>query len=161
MQARGAGPRPETNTQGGAGRSSRNRLRTAQAHRFAHRWSTGDTDLKIAVASQNRRTITGHAGKCRRFWVYSIESGSITDRDMLELAMDQTYHASHGAGRHPLNGINALICRGMGSAMHARLREKGIDGLITDETDPDRAVLAYLQGRLPARQPALQQNPRQ
>jgi predicted Fe-Mo cluster-binding NifX family protein len=29
--------------------------------------------MKIAVTSQNRKTITSHAGKCRKFWVYEVE----------------------------------------------------------------------------------------
>lgn len=30
--------------------------------------------MKIAIASQNRREITGHTGHCRRFWIYDIGS---------------------------------------------------------------------------------------
>lgn len=26
--------------------------------------------MKIAVASQNRKDITGHTGRCRKFWIY-------------------------------------------------------------------------------------------
>jgi predicted Fe-Mo cluster-binding NifX family protein len=29
--------------------------------------------MKIAVTSQNRREITEHAGRCRRFWVFDVE----------------------------------------------------------------------------------------
>ncbi|MCX7144523.1 MAG: ArsR family transcriptional regulator [Proteobacteria bacterium] len=28
--------------------------------------------MTIAVTSQDRKTITGHAGKCRKFWIYDI-----------------------------------------------------------------------------------------
>jgi len=35
-----------------------------------------------------------------------------------------------------------------------RLARKGITGLITRETDPDRAVLLYLQGSLPTEAPS-------
>ena len=29
--------------------------------------------MQIAISSQNRKTISGHAGKCRNFWTYSDE----------------------------------------------------------------------------------------
>jgi hypothetical protein len=35
--------------------------------------STRRIEMKIAVTSQNRKTITSHAGKCRKFWVYEVE----------------------------------------------------------------------------------------
>ena len=45
--------------------------------------------MKIAVTSQNRRTITEHAGKCRKFWVYDIEQGQVTGKTLLELPIEQ------------------------------------------------------------------------
>lgn len=111
--------------------------------------------MLIAVSSQNRRTITGHAGKCRRFLVYQVEDNQVTGRQLLELPLEQTFHGRQGHGPHLLDGVNALISGGMGSGLYARLRQRGIDGLVTDETDPDRAVAAYLEGRLATRPPEL------
>ncbi len=31
--------------------------------------------MKIAVASQNRKTVTAHAGKCRKFWLKVLVKG--------------------------------------------------------------------------------------
>lgn len=104
--------------------------------------------MKIAVASQNRKTVTGHAGKCRRFWIYDVDGERVAGRDMLELALEETFHESHGHGAHPLDGISALISASMGTNMYARLAAKGITGVATSETDPDTAVAAYLQGTL-------------
>lgn len=104
--------------------------------------------MKIAVTSQNRRTITGHAGKCRRFWIYQVQDCQVQDRQMLELALEQTFHESHGAGPHPLEGVNVLISASMGQGMHGRLKGMGILGVTTGETDPDRAVAAWLDGTL-------------
>lgn len=104
--------------------------------------------MKIAVSSQNRKTITGHAGKCRRFWVYDTEGADVLDKTLLELPMDQSFHASHGRP-HPLDAVNVLICAGMGQGLVKRLKAKGIQGLVTTEIDPDNAVAAYLAGRLP------------
>ncbi|MCU0841740.1 MAG: NifB/NifX family molybdenum-iron cluster-binding protein [Thiobacillaceae bacterium] len=109
--------------------------------------------MKIAVASQNRKDVTGHAGKCRRFWVYEIAGRDVVGRSLLELPIDQSLHASHGADRQPLDGVNVLISTGMGSGLRHRLRQRGIEALVTIETDPDRAVAAYLAGTLPLGEP--------
>jgi predicted Fe-Mo cluster-binding NifX family protein len=104
--------------------------------------------MKIAVSSQNRKTITGHAGKCRKFWVYDTDGEKVLAKNLLELPLEQSFHASHGQP-HPLDAIDALICGGMGKGLVSRLEDRGIRGLVTTETDPDNAVAAYLAGRLP------------
>ena len=40
--------------------------------------------MKIAITSQNKREITGHAGKCRKFWIYEINEGKISNKELLE-----------------------------------------------------------------------------
>lgn len=44
--------------------------------------------MKIAVTSQNRKTITEHAGKCRKFWIDEIDDKTVVRKTMLELAHD-------------------------------------------------------------------------
>ncbi len=104
--------------------------------------------MKIAVTSQNRKTITGHAGKCRKFWIYDVVGHTVIARSLLELPLEQSFHESHGQP-HPLDDANVLICGGMGQGLVQRLKAKGIEGLVTTETDPDCAVDAYLKGTLP------------
>ena len=104
--------------------------------------------MKIAVTSQNRKTITGHAGKCRKFWVYEVEGTDVKGRALRELAIEQTFHETHGADTHPLDDVNVLISGGMGSGLQQRLKQRGLEALVTPETDPDQAVVAYLTGTL-------------
>ncbi len=104
--------------------------------------------MKIAVASQNRRTITEHAGKCRKFWVYHIEQSQIVGRTLLELPIEQSFHESSPHEPHPLDEVQVLLAGSMGPGLNQRLAEKGITALVTSETDPDQAVTAYLQGTL-------------
>lgn len=111
------------------------------------------TTMKIAVASQNRRSVTGHAGKCRKFWLYAIEAGAVKGKTLLELPREQSFHEHLGAEPHPLAGVQALITGGMGEGLARRLAGMGIEGLVTPETDPDLAVAAYLAGTLPVGQP--------
>ncbi|NTV95857.1 MAG: dinitrogenase iron-molybdenum cofactor biosynthesis protein [Thiobacillus sp.] len=105
--------------------------------------------MKIAITSQNRKTVTGHAGKCRKFWIYEVTGDQINGRTLLELSLADSFHESHGQGPHPLDDVNVLISGGMGSGLQLRLRQKGIDAQVTSETNPDRAVSAYLAGTLP------------
>ncbi len=100
--------------------------------------------MLIAVTSQNRRSITGHAGKCRNFWLYRIEDGAISDKHLLELPIDQSLHAQHDGLSDGLQGIDVLISGGMGAGLHRRLGQYGIAALLTDSTEPDVAVNALL-----------------
>lgn len=104
--------------------------------------------MKIAVTSQNRKTVTGHAGKCRRFWIYDIDDCEVRDRQLLELAIEETFHERHGGGAHPLDGINVLITGGMGDGLQRRLKQRGILAVATGETDPERAIADWLNGTL-------------
>jgi len=104
--------------------------------------------MTIAVSSQNRMTVTAHAGKCRRFWLYRVVDTEVRDKRLIELAPSETFHEHHDAGVHPLNGINVLIAGGLGAGLHERLKRQGVMAVATLETDPDKAVSAWLDGSL-------------
>lgn len=105
--------------------------------------------MKIAVASQNRRDITDHTGRCRKFWIYEIENGTVANKELLELAKEQSFHDSSPHDSSPFEGVQVLIAGGMGTGLVRRLENMGIEPLITTETDPDKAVEYYLSGTLP------------
>jgi len=104
--------------------------------------------MKIAVTSQNRRTVTSHAGRCRRFWIYAVEEGAVAGRELLDLPREQSFHESRARDPHPLDGIDALISQGMGEGLIRRLAGMGARGYLTDESDPDGAVRLLLDGLL-------------
>lgn len=105
--------------------------------------------MQIAVTSQNRRNISEHAGRCRNFRVFDVEEGRITGRSLLELPKEASFHDSASHAAHPLDGVDLLIAGGMGEGLQARLARKGIKGVVTSETDPERAVMRWLAGTLP------------
>lgn len=104
--------------------------------------------MHIAVASQNRRTVTDHTGRCRRFWIYEVANDTLQGRELLELPKEQSFHETPAGAAHPLDGVDVLICGGMGEGLMRRLSARGIRGLVTPETDPDLAVAAFLGGTL-------------
>jgi predicted Fe-Mo cluster-binding NifX family protein len=105
--------------------------------------------MKIAVTSQNRRDITEHAGRCRNFWVFDVDDGRVTARSLLELPKEASFHDSSPDAAHPLDGVDLLIAGGMGEGLQARLARKGINAVVTTESDPERAVRLWLAGSLP------------
>jgi len=109
--------------------------------------------MKIAVTSQNRRVITGHAGRCRKFWVFTVDSDKAVDKELIELPKEQSFHEVSPHEAHPLDDIDILIAGDMGQGLVRRLERKGIKGLITKESDPEKAVLQYLDGSLICEQP--------
>lgn len=106
--------------------------------------------MKIAVTSQNRRAVTEHAGRCRKFWIFTVQDNAIADKQLLELPREQSFHESSVHDPHPLDDIDVLITAGMGSGMVRRLARKNIKGLVTTESDPETAVSLYLKGELVA-----------
>ena len=105
-------------------------------------------NMKIAVASQNRRHITVHTGRCRKFLIYQVADGKILAKDLLELPEELSFHNSSPLDPHPLDDVAVLINGGMGQGLARRLANKGVMSVITTRKEPDGAVLDYLNGRL-------------
>jgi predicted Fe-Mo cluster-binding NifX family protein len=104
--------------------------------------------MKIAVASQNRKEITGHTGRCRKFWIYTIENGAVVTKEMLELPKQQSFHELSPWEPSPLDNVQVLIAGDMGTGLARRLKQKSIQALITKESNPDQAVEDFLNGTL-------------
>lgn len=110
--------------------------------------------MKIAVTSQNFRTITGHAGKTRRFLVYEAEGSKVREVARLDLPKEQSFHELAGDAAHPIDGVDVLITASCGDHFSARLARRGIRVLATRETDPETAVrLTSTGGLLPPAEP--------
>jgi predicted Fe-Mo cluster-binding NifX family protein len=113
--------------------------------------------MKIAVASDDGKTIASHLGRVRGFIIYEIGPGQVRRGQYLENTF--TGHArglsgaGHGADRHgpileALKGCKAVIAHGMGRRIHDDLTAAGIEAYVVDESDPDVALEAYLRGAL-------------
>ena len=102
--------------------------------------------MKVAVTSQNFRTVTSHAGKTRRFLVFDITSPCTPHEiDHIDLPKDMSFHEFHG-DKHPIDGIDALITGGAGEGFRRRMAQRGIELVVTGEPDPLQAVVDYTQG---------------
>lgn len=103
--------------------------------------------MRLAITSQNFRTITSHAGRARRFLVVDTGALSVEAR-RLDLAPEFAMHGFDDAKVHPLDGVEVLITGSAGDGLARRLAKRGIRVVCTAETDPSRAVEDFLNGCL-------------
>lgn len=98
----------------------------------------------IAVTCQNARTVTPHAGRCRRFFLFGDGGGPMVGT--VELLQEEVLHAAPLGPEHPLAPIQVLISGGMGQDLYRRLSARGIQVYLTQESSPEMAVRLYLAG---------------
>ena len=102
--------------------------------------------MRIGVTSQNFRTITGHAGKTRRFLVYEPgETGEPVELERLDLPKEMAMHQFRG-NDHPLFSLDLLVTAGCGEGFVRRLGAHGVQVVVTGEQDPVTAVSRLLRG---------------
>ena len=102
--------------------------------------------MKIGVTSQNFRTITGHAGKTRRFLIFEPDDqGNPVEVDRLDLPKEMSMHEFRG-DEHPVFELDALITAGCGEGFVRRLAQHGVQVIATAEEDPVTAVRKLLDG---------------
>jgi predicted Fe-Mo cluster-binding NifX family protein len=112
--------------------------------------------MKVAVVSEDFRTLRGQAGKARRFLLFKAKSGR---RPELEAYYElpegcPTYHELHEDDQtaHPIDGM-VLIANEAGEGFRERLAGRRTKVHITSERDPHTAVALLLEGKLPEKAP--------
>ena len=121
--------------------------------------------MKIAVASMDGQRISPHFGRSSCFVVYSVQSQAVQQREVLANRMTAhgqgecqgehqaapgVGHHSHGPILQALDDCKVVIAQGMGRRMVEDFAQRGIQVLLTDETEADRAVELWLTGQLKA-----------
>lgn len=130
--------------------------------------------MKIAVVTDDNRSISPHFGRAQYYLVYEIQDGKILSKetrpksshnhhDMVELrsgtgdtSVQQERHHEDSASEGSLHDkmlsnvkdCEALIARGMGAGMYGSIRQLGIKPFVTSIATADDAVLAYIRGTL-------------
>lgn len=125
--------------------------------------------MKIAIITDDGKTISQHFGKATHYAVLTIENGQITQREMREklshkhFASEAHAHSGGPGQRHGFDPASqsrheqmseaiidceALICRGMGLGAYESMKERGIRPIVTDIQQVDSAALAYADGSL-------------
>ncbi len=124
-------------------------------------------DVKIAIATDDGRTVSNHFGRAGKYSVLTVEDGAVVTREMRPKfsphgsgvethAEDQT--GPHGVGpasdaRHDqmaatIADCAAMICGGIGKGAYDRMTANGIRPIVTDLRDVDEAAIECAAGRI-------------
>ena len=104
----------------------------------------GKNIMKIAVTYENGEVFQ-HFGHTENFKVYEVEDNKVVSSEVI---------GSNGSGHGALatmlagNGIDVLICGGIGGGAQTALMENGIELCAGASGNTDEAVEAYLRGEL-------------
>lgn len=118
--------------------------------------------MKIAVATNDRRRVTGHIGKCKSFMIYEIEGQKIINKELREnlftnhRMLGNSHHEHHSnEGRHShqhliegLKDCEFLISKGGGWRVVEDLKHYNIKTLFADEELIEDAVYKFIKGEL-------------
>ena len=122
--------------------------------------------MKIAVVTDDHRTISAHFGRALFYEVFSITDGKILQRVSLPKPAHNQFTNephdepgfAHGQGpvaesRHarmlePIQDCQILLAGGMGQGAYDSLSQAGIKPILTDIGEIDAAVNAYIEGML-------------
>lgn len=105
--------------------------------------------VRIAVSSNDYRTVSGHAGQAQRWLIFETDAnGLLGDGKRLDLLPTQVFHRFQGPGLHPLDGVAVIVTRFAGEGFLAKMRKRGIEVRQTRETDARKAAAHLLDGTL-------------
>ncbi len=124
--------------------------------------------MKIAVVSDDGKTISQHFGRASYYVVVTAEGGKMTAKETRDKAghhspgMTEHHHApgerhgfdaaaqlSHAGMAANIKDAKVVIAGGMGRGAYESLKGFGIEPHLTDVEDIDEAVRLYLEGKLP------------
>ncbi|MDP5239291.1 NifB/NifX family molybdenum-iron cluster-binding protein [Uliginosibacterium sp. 31-16] len=102
----------------------------------------------LALACQNRHSLSPHAGRCRHFLIFDLAAPAGSEPQRLDLSPQQSLFALQADAAHPLDGVDMLIARSIGVGIRDKLALRGIHTRVTEEADPQRIVQGFLAGSL-------------
>lgn len=129
-----------------------------------------EINMKIAVITDDGKTISQHFGRAPYYMVLTIEEGKVTNREMRDKmghqqfsaqpheeehhhhasghGMDSASHDKHSSMAESIADCKAVLCGGMGMGAYESMRRLNIQPVITDLTDIEEAVQAFIEGKL-------------
>ncbi|MBI3739998.1 MAG: dinitrogenase iron-molybdenum cofactor biosynthesis protein [Chloroflexi bacterium] len=122
--------------------------------------------MKIAFATDDGKTISAHFGRASHYMVVTIEQGQPVQREMRDKLSHTHFenepHGTHEPGqphgfdpasqdRHvrmveAIRDCEAMLCQGMGLGAYESLRTANIRPIVTDISDIEQAVTAFIKG---------------
>ncbi len=114
--------------------------------------------IKVAITSQNKRTVTKHAGECRNFLIYTIEDEKVISKEIMTLEANRTlkYTFHEDPSEIPFNPVydmDILLSGSIGRSGVNKLAMNNVAAYVIQEKDPDVAIEKLLNGTLEAFEP--------
>ena len=108
--------------------------------------------MKIAVPTEDYKTVAGHAGQASRWLYYEIATAhDLAEPRRIALSREQVFHHWDDSGPHPLDGVEVIVARSAGQGFLRRMQARGVTVLLTAETHAQAALRKVLDGEaLPA-----------
>jgi predicted Fe-Mo cluster-binding NifX family protein len=126
-----------------------------------------ELDMKVAIITDDGKTISRHFGRATHYLVVTIEDGKETNREMREKmghqqfsamgheehhgeqhGFDESSHGKHIQMAGTISDCQAVICGGMGMGAYESMRRLNIQPVVTDLTDIGQVIQAYIAGKL-------------
>lgn len=123
--------------------------------------------MKIAIITDDGKTISQHFGRAPFYLVCTIEEGKVTGREMREKmghthfsnqehaeqpgeqhGMDAAAHGKHTQMADVISDCQVVICGGMGMGAYESMRRLNIQPVVTDLRDIEKVIDAYISGQL-------------
>jgi predicted Fe-Mo cluster-binding NifX family protein len=112
--------------------------------------------IKIAVASEDGRSVSPHFGRSPLYAVFTIEHNRVVTTEHRPKPGHRDFTgktagpvAKHEAMAAPVADCRAVIAGGMGDGAAGALRSRGLEVVLTDEGEAETAALRYAAGDLP------------
>ena len=123
--------------------------------------------MKIAIATDDGRTVSMHFGRAAHYAVLTVEDGAVVAREIRPKfsphgsgndANEELEAGRHGVGpasddRHDrmaavIADCSVVICGGMGQGAYDRMKANGIRPILSDLRDVDQAAIECAAGRI-------------
>jgi predicted Fe-Mo cluster-binding NifX family protein len=124
--------------------------------------------MKIAVISDDGKTISQHFGMASLYVVYTVENGKVVNKETRPKMGHQHFAAGeahshkegekhgydadaqskHGMMAQPLSDCQVLLAGGMGWGAFDSMKSFNVEPIITEVSDIEQAVKLYIEGKL-------------
>lgn len=128
--------------------------------------------MKIAAVTDDNETISQHFGRATKYSVMTVDGGKIIEREVRDKANHRDFQGEgmggqhqhrddsrgHGFGHHSaekhsamfanIQDCQVLLARGMGQGAYNGLQQMGIQTIITDIPEIEKAVEAVIDGSI-------------
>jgi len=111
---------------------------------------TETPDMKIAIATNDWVSVSGHAGKARRWLLYDLADHragrELPQPTRIELVKEQIFHYFNDDAPHPLDGAEIVVSGSAGDGFIRHMAKRGAEVLLTGESDPATALARIISG---------------